>query len=503
MQGIVLSEGSLAFSLAASAVASPGDLALRLDAASFDLGASDGNTGNQRFVFGSAGLGWAAGDTVAVRLVARRAAPAGLTASAAASEPTGIELAWEAPAGTGAAFVSGYRIEVSADGGSSWAGLVPDSGTAATAYRHGGLSANDTRHYRVSAITPAGISGPSGTASATAGRTAVWSATLTAQGIPYGFGCSNDAGAALCSDLLSDGEFSYAGATYAIAEVRIEPRGNTFEIEFGADLGPAAADLTLHYGGNELAFSSAIQDQDPDARDERFWYGPFPPWAAGETVELRVTASFFRPGAPAGLTATSDEAGVIDLAWTAPAATGAGPLTAYRIQYSSTRARSGRTSTTRATPAPPTPPSGTIGTPASPCSTGSRPSTSQAPARSPNPPSPSPASASCGTPPSPSAPGSPSWATSSGTMPASTASCPRRSSRPARAATPRNGSRFPKAPCPSASPATPSPRPPTSSCAWTRISSTATRQPPTPATGSSPGPAPAWAGPRATPSPCG
>ena len=90
--------------------------------------------------------------------------PTGLTALR--KSQTRIQLAWTAPANYGSFAITGYRIEASEDGGSSW-DVVARTRDARTDFRHGGLSAGDTRHYRVSAISDAGASAPSGVASAT------------------------------------------------------------------------------------------------------------------------------------------------------------------------------------------------------------------------------------------------------------------------------------------------------------------------------------------------
>ena len=95
----------------------------------------------------------------------RAGAPTGLTATA--DGETGIDLSWTAPAADGGDAITGYRIEVSSDGGSAWTDLVADTGSADTTHSHTGLSAGSTRHYRVSAINAVGSGAPSGVAYAT------------------------------------------------------------------------------------------------------------------------------------------------------------------------------------------------------------------------------------------------------------------------------------------------------------------------------------------------
>ena len=91
--------------------------------------------------------------------------------SATASGPTEIVLSWNAPAYNGGEAITGYRIEMSPDK-SGWSDLVADTNSTSTNYTHTGLVLGDTRHYRVSAINPAGTGPVSNIASATTAATA-------------------------------------------------------------------------------------------------------------------------------------------------------------------------------------------------------------------------------------------------------------------------------------------------------------------------------------------
>ena len=90
--------------------------------------------------------------------------PTDLTAQAKGQ--TRIQLAWIAPAYEASSPVAHYRIEASEDEGSSW-NVVDRTRDARTDFRHDGLSAGDTRYYRVSAVNVAGASDPSNVVSAT------------------------------------------------------------------------------------------------------------------------------------------------------------------------------------------------------------------------------------------------------------------------------------------------------------------------------------------------
>ncbi|MCY4234607.1 MAG: fibronectin type III domain-containing protein, partial [Bacteroidetes bacterium] len=99
--------------------------------------------------------------------------PTSLTA--AADGQTTIDLSWTAPTSDGGAAISGYRIDVSTDGGTNFSQLVASRST--TSYSHTGLTAGTARHYRVRAINSVGSSGWSNTANAT-------TAAATAPGVP-------------------------------------------------------------------------------------------------------------------------------------------------------------------------------------------------------------------------------------------------------------------------------------------------------------------------------
>ncbi len=108
-------------------------------------------------------------------------APTGLTATA--SGTTRIDLSWTAPADNGGSAITGYKIEVSSDSGSSWTDLVANTASTTTTYEHTGLAAGTTRHYRVSAINSIGTSTSSDVVNAT---TNTANTANTAPGAPTG-----------------------------------------------------------------------------------------------------------------------------------------------------------------------------------------------------------------------------------------------------------------------------------------------------------------------------
>ena len=92
-------------------------------------------------------------------------APSDLAATA--NGQTQIDLSWTVPSSNGGSAITGYRIEVSSDGGTGWSDRVNNTGNGNTTYFHTGLAPGSTRHYRVSAINSAEAGNASNVASAT------------------------------------------------------------------------------------------------------------------------------------------------------------------------------------------------------------------------------------------------------------------------------------------------------------------------------------------------
>src|SRR2546427_3119985 len=91
--------------------------------------------------------------------------PTGLTTPFVSSSQ--ISISWFAPLNNGGSPITGYKIESSTDGGTTWNIVVANTGSTGTWYSNYHLLGSTTYSFRVSAINSAGTSSPSNTASAT------------------------------------------------------------------------------------------------------------------------------------------------------------------------------------------------------------------------------------------------------------------------------------------------------------------------------------------------
>src|SRR5439155_1339480 len=101
----------------------------------------------------------------ATTLAVAPSSPSALTATVASSSQ--INLSWTSPADNGGSAITGYMIERSTDGGTTWTTVISNSGSTSTTYSDVGLAHSTTYTYRVSAINSIGTGSPSSTASAT------------------------------------------------------------------------------------------------------------------------------------------------------------------------------------------------------------------------------------------------------------------------------------------------------------------------------------------------
>ena len=142
-------------------------LTLNVDGTAFAFEDADSKSAQFRR-WNSTGLSWSALDSVPLTLTESADAPdppTDLTANAKGE--TQVDLSWTAPADNGGVAISGYKVEVSANGTTTWSDLAADTASTDTTYSHTGLAAGNTRHYRVSAINSVDSGDASGVAGAT------------------------------------------------------------------------------------------------------------------------------------------------------------------------------------------------------------------------------------------------------------------------------------------------------------------------------------------------
>ncbi len=235
-------------------------------------------------------------------------APTGL--SATANGRTQIDLSWTATASDGGSAVTGYKIEVSEDGGTTWTVKVGDTGSTTAKYAHTGLTASAARHYRVSAINTAGTGAASSTASA----------TTAAAGVPGApTGLSATANGRTQIDLSWTATASDGGSAVTGYKIEVsEDGGTTWTVKVG-DTGST----TAKYAHTGLTASAA--------RHYRVSAINTAGTGAASSTASATTAAAGVPGAPTGLSATANGRTQIDLSWTAPASDGGSTITGYHL----------------------------------------------------------------------------------------------------------------------------------------------------------------------------
>ena len=286
------------------------------------------------------------GEQVMVRLTlpppTAPTAPTGLMASA--SGDARIDLSWTAPSNGGSA-ITGYKIEVSTDGGTNWTDLVADTGDTDTRHSHTGLSPGSTRHYRVSAINAVGTSDASDVVSDTTATSCTlntgdrWCGVVTVanrNSAIYGFFPAYLTLPAAGD--LSDKTFD----SYTIEGVWTGTVANAGKLFFDLTSALSAADkarLVLHVGRDSFAFSAA---PGPDTFDTYNWEGTGLDWSSETYVTLRLRLRV--PGKPTNLAAEANGTTQIDLTWDAPASDSG--VTSHEYRYKTTGSYTGWTAIT-------------------------------------------------------------------------------------------------------------------------------------------------------------
>ncbi|MDE2870953.1 MAG: fibronectin type III domain-containing protein [Gemmatimonadota bacterium] len=223
---------------------------------------------------------------------------------------TTINLEWTRPASDGGSPIEGYRIDVSENSGATWTVLVANSQSTGTGYSHTGLSAGDTRHYRVFAINEWGRGESSNIAHATT--------DATVPDPPRNL--SADATGQTRIDLDWDPPAGDGGSEVTGYRIEVSPNGHTW-----SDLERNTGRTTTRYAHTGL---------DPGST-RHYRVSAINSVGTGEASDTAsATTAPAVPGAPSGLSAVADGTSQIDLSWTAPADDGGADITGYRVEVS-------------------------------------------------------------------------------------------------------------------------------------------------------------------------
>src|SRR2546426_3710263 len=231
--------------------------------------------------------------------------PTGLKATTASY--SSIVLSWTAPPNNGGSAITGYKIERSADGGTSWSTIAANTGSTATTYSDNGLAPSTTYTYRVSAINSVGTSSPSNTASATTSSNGTAQATLAVKSVDL----SGNSFAGMWTTIQSGGTTVKTGYT---------------PVTFTATTGTQYTVTVSNY--QNYVFNHWDDGSTNAAR------------TITPTQSTTLTAYYSTgtptstvPSAPQNLQAAAGNAQV-SLSWTAPSSNGGSAITNYKIYRS-------------------------------------------------------------------------------------------------------------------------------------------------------------------------
>ncbi len=242
-------------------------------------------------------------------------APTGLTATAEGQ--TVINLRWAAPADNGGKAIMGYRVQWSSNGNAPWTDVTPaHTGTGRT-YRHTGLSAGTTRHYRVFARNSVG---ESTSASAVATATTEAAPTLSAPAAPTRLRAEAEGPETI--SLSWNAPTNTGGADITGYRIEVSPNGTSNWDDLVANTqstGTGYVHRGLDAGTTRHYRVYAINSQGAGAASN-----------TDDATTLPATV----PKAPTELTATHDGQTTINLRWKAPTNTGGVPLTGYQMEVS-------------------------------------------------------------------------------------------------------------------------------------------------------------------------
>ncbi len=227
---------------------------------------------------------------------------------------TSVDLYWVSPGDADGAPVTGYKIEVSVNGGTTWTTVVANTMSRVTMYTHTGLTTltgDNKRMYRVTAISSVGSSAPSMSDTAGPGgmvNTDPVANDMTIDPVTVMVGMSSDAMdvSGYFSDADGDDLTYSAGSSDEMVATAAIPDGSNMLTITGVAEGTATVTVTASdgMGGTD----------------------------ATRTIMVTVEAANAAPDAPVSLSATAVSDTQIDLSWDAPANAGSSAITHYIIE---------------------------------------------------------------------------------------------------------------------------------------------------------------------------
>ena len=238
-----------------------------------------------------------------------------LNVMAVARGLTSIIVSWNPPAAYQGKPVTKYEVEVSLTGNAPWPS--EDASIISNVYTHSGLSANDTRHYRVYAYNDAGRGNASSVVTVTI-PTELQGATAGAPGVPVVTATPNGR----TEIVLRWNKPIENGSPIISYDVEIADRRNGPWTDAETNLGGSATSWT--HTGLIGSTTKWYRVQAENHIDKGGW---------SESVSATTQA----PGqadAPVNLTAAPDGDSAIDLSWSPPPDDGGSPITRYELQWS-------------------------------------------------------------------------------------------------------------------------------------------------------------------------
>ena len=216
-----------------------------------------------------------------------------------------ITLIWNRPAHSGARSITGYRVEVSEDSGSTWEVVTED--LSPITFVHNGLLAATTYHYRVSAINSIGVGEPSATVSASTGAGRPPREPTDLSAVPEGGTIT----------LSWEPPIRTGGAMITGYRIETSTDGETW-----TELVDSVTGTTYTHTGLTGVTTYYYRVAARSSFGLRFW-----------SATATTTTGLLAPGAPRSPTAAA--AGTaINLSWDAPASDGGATISGYRIETS-------------------------------------------------------------------------------------------------------------------------------------------------------------------------